>query len=51
MLEDVILAPHAVKRLIEPEEVAERGRVPDGSGRTTRSPVRRWSWTRGWTAR
>ena len=23
MLEEVILAPHAVKRLIEPEEVAE----------------------------
>ena len=28
VLEDVILAPHAVKRLIEPEEVAERRRVP-----------------------
>ena len=27
-LEQVILAPHAVKRLIEPEEVAERRRVP-----------------------
>ena len=23
MLEDIILAPHAVKRLIEPEEVAD----------------------------
>ena len=27
-LEQVILAPHAVKRLIEPEEVAERRRLP-----------------------
>ena len=28
VLEEVILAPHAVKRLIEPDEVAERGRLP-----------------------
>ena len=27
-LEQVILAPHAVKRLIEPEEVAERRGLP-----------------------
>ena len=32
VLEDVILAPHAVKRLIEPEEVADVGRVPARPG-------------------
>ena len=42
-----MLAPAAIKRLIEPEEVAERGRLPVLAGRRVRSPARRSSWTAG----
>jgi 3-hydroxybutyrate dehydrogenase len=50
VLEDVVLAPHAVKRLIEPEEVAEVVSFLLGpGGRTfTGVPV---SMDMGWTAR
>ena len=50
VLEDVILAPHAVKRLLEPEEVAEVVSFlagPGGSG-FTGAPV---PVDLGWTAR
>ena len=50
MLEDVILAPHAVKRLIEPEQVAEVVAFlagPHGSA-FTGAPV---TMDQGWTAR
>jgi 3-hydroxybutyrate dehydrogenase len=50
VLEDVILAPHAVKRLIEPEEVAETALFLAGpAGRSfTGVPV---VMDQGWTAR
>ena len=50
MLEEVILAPHAVKRLIEPEEVAETSLFLAGpAGRSfTGAPV---VMDQGWTAR
>src|SRR5829696_5270791 len=50
VLEDVILAPHAVKRLIEPKEVAAVAAFllgPDGGG-FTGAPV---TMDLGWTAR
>ena len=50
MLEDVILAPHAVKELIEPSEVAEVvGFLAGPAGRAfTGVPV---TMDQGWTAR
>jgi 3-hydroxybutyrate dehydrogenase len=50
VLEDVILAPHAVKRLIEPEEVAEMALFLAGPGgrSVTGSPL---IMDQGWTAR
>ena len=50
VLEDVILAPHAVKRLIEPEEVANvvAFLLGDGGRAFTGVPV---SMDLGWTAR
>jgi 3-hydroxybutyrate dehydrogenase len=50
VLEDVILAPHAVKRLIEPEEVAATVAFLAGpNGRAfTGAPV---TMDLGWTAR
>ena len=50
MLEEVILAPHAVKRLIEPDEVAQAVAFLLGpAGRAfTGSAV---SMDQGWTAR
>jgi 3-hydroxybutyrate dehydrogenase len=49
-LEDVILAPHAVKRLIEPEEVAGvvSFLVSEGGAAFTGAPV---TLDQGWTAR
>jgi 3-hydroxybutyrate dehydrogenase len=49
-LEDVILAPHAVKRLLEPEEVAETAAFLLGPGgrSITGAPV---VMDLGWTAR
>ena len=46
----MILAPHAIKRLIEPDEVAGRGGVPGGRGGAafTGVPV---TMDLGWTAR
>ena len=50
VLEDVILEPHAVKRLIEPDEVAEAVAFLAGPGGTafTGAAV---SMDLGWTAR
>jgi 3-hydroxybutyrate dehydrogenase len=50
VLEEVILAPHAVKRLIEPEEVANvvAFLMGDGGGAFTGVPV---TMDMGWTAR
>ncbi len=50
VLEEVILAPHAVKRLIEPEEVAETVAFLLGPGGRafTGVPV---TMDLGWTAR
>ena len=50
VLEEVILAPHAVKRLIEPDEVAETVAFLLGPAgpRFTGSAV---SMDQGWTAR
>jgi 3-hydroxybutyrate dehydrogenase len=50
VLEEVILAPHAVKRLIEPEEVAAVvAFLPGPAGRAfTGAPV---TMDQGWTAR
>jgi 3-hydroxybutyrate dehydrogenase len=50
VLEDVILAPHAVKRLIEPEEVAEASLFLAGPGgrSMTGAPL---VMDQGWTAR
>ena len=50
VLEDVILAPHAIKRLIEPEEVAEAVRflLGPGGGAFTGAPL---IMDAGWTAR
>ena len=50
VLEDVILAPHAVKRLIEPEEVADVVAFLLGPGGRsfTGAPV---TMDMGWTAR
>ena len=50
VLEDVILAPHAVKRLLEPSEVADVVAFVLGpSGRRSRAP--RLVMDLGWTAR
>ena len=50
VLEDVILAPHAIKRLIEPAEVAEAVRylLGPGGGAFTGAPL---IMDAGWTAR
>jgi 3-hydroxybutyrate dehydrogenase len=50
VLEDVILAPHALKRLIEPEEIAEAVRflLGPGGGAFTGAPL---IMDAGWTAR
>ena len=50
VLEDVILAPHAVKRLIEPAEVAATVAflLGEGGRAFTGVPV---TMERGWTAR
>ena len=50
VLEEVILAPHAVKRMIEPEEVAEVVAFLLGPGGRsfTGAPV---TMDQGWTAR
>jgi 3-hydroxybutyrate dehydrogenase len=50
VLEDVILAPHALKRLIEPDEVAEAVRflLGPGGGAFTGAPL---IMDAGWTAR
>ena len=50
VLEDVILAPHAIKRLIEPDEVAEAVRylLGPGGGAFTGAPL---IMDAGWTAR
>jgi len=50
VLEDVILAPHAVKRLLEPEEVAETAAFLLGAGgrSITGAPV---VMDLGWSAR
>ena len=51
VLEDVILAPHAIKRLIEPAEVAEAVALPARPRRRARSPAPRSIMDAGWTAR
>jgi 3-hydroxybutyrate dehydrogenase len=50
VLEDVILAPHALKRLIEPAEIAEAVRflLGPGGGAFTGAPL---IMDAGWTAR
>jgi 3-hydroxybutyrate dehydrogenase len=50
VLEDVILAPHAIKRLIEPEEVADvvAFLLGPGGATFTGAPV---TMDMGWTAR
>lgn len=50
MLEEVILAPHAVKRLIEPDEVAEvvAFLLGPGGGAFSGAPV---TMDLGWSAR
>ncbi len=50
VLEEVILAPHALKRLIEPEEIAEAVRflLGPGGGAFTGAP---FVMDAGWTAR
>ena len=50
VLEDVILAPHAVKRLIEPEEVAEAVAYLLGPGGRSMTGVP-LTMDLGWTAR
>ena len=51
VLEEVILAPHAVKRLIEPDEVRRGGRLPARRPAGARSPARPVTMDLGWTAR
>ena len=51
VLEEVILAPHAVKRLIEPTEVAEVVAFLLGPGGPRVHAARRSPMDLGWTAR
>jgi 3-hydroxybutyrate dehydrogenase len=50
VLEDVVLAPHAIKRLIEPEEVADVVSFLTGPGGRTFTGAA-VTMDMGWTAR